>query len=215
MIPLFVLAGMWVSVDAGDAAQTITEMSRQVHVQMLFDYALIKDHQTNPVHGNFTPPQAFEALLANSGLQYEYVNSRTLTVTNPPQRHFSIPAGSACAALLEWYHEANIGVLWLATSTFCTHVTKGVEGDFRSLDALGQMVAGSGLTFMTYKDGSVILHEAQPPHQAVHVRRASPILQAVSHECTCAQTWDGSPIGHWCYEGAQIAYSQSCGVATQ
>jgi iron complex outermembrane recepter protein len=68
-------------VEAGDAATTLTEFSRQARLQLLFDYNLIKGHPTKALNGVYEPSEGLRRLLADTDLVFEFVNSRTLTVT--------------------------------------------------------------------------------------------------------------------------------------
>jgi outer membrane receptor protein involved in Fe transport len=80
-------------VEAGDATTTLTEFSRQAHLQLLFDYNVVKGHTTGPLDGRFTPADALRHLLANTDLEFDFVNERTLAVMQRPN-----PQGPAIAA---------------------------------------------------------------------------------------------------------------------
>lgn len=67
--------------EGGDATSTLTEFSRQAHLQLLFDYNVVKGHTTKPLHGAFLPSEALQQLLANTDLEFDFVNERTLAVT--------------------------------------------------------------------------------------------------------------------------------------
>ncbi|HEY6925354.1 MAG TPA: TonB-dependent receptor plug domain-containing protein, partial [Steroidobacteraceae bacterium] len=67
--------------DGGDATSTLTEFSRQAHLQLLFDYNVVKGHTTRPLDGTFLPSEALQQLLANTDLEFDFVNDRTLAVT--------------------------------------------------------------------------------------------------------------------------------------
>jgi len=68
-------------IEGGDATSTLTEFSRQAHLQLLFDYTLVKGHTTKPLEGIFLPSEALRQLLANTDLDFDFVNDRTLAVT--------------------------------------------------------------------------------------------------------------------------------------
>jgi iron complex outermembrane recepter protein len=72
-------------VAAGDATSTLTEFSRQAHLQLLFDYNVVKGHLTQPLEGRFTPPEALRHLLADTDLEFDFVNERTLAVMQKPR----------------------------------------------------------------------------------------------------------------------------------
>lgn len=64
----------------GDATTTLTEFSRQARLQLLFDYNVVKGHTTKALDGLFPPAEALRELLANSDLDFDFVNERTLAV---------------------------------------------------------------------------------------------------------------------------------------
>ena len=68
----------------GDATSTLTEFSRQARLQLLFDYNVVKGHTTGPLDGTYLPSEALLQLLANTDLVFDFVNDRTLAVT---QKH--------------------------------------------------------------------------------------------------------------------------------
>ena len=96
-------------IEGGDATTTLTEFSRQARLQLLFDYNVVKGHTTKPLDGILQPAEALRRLLANSDLDFDFVNERTLAVmqkrlpaesTQPavepgpprhPSRHAKIP----------------------------------------------------------------------------------------------------------------------------
>ena len=75
-----VLPPMEFHIEGGDATETLTEFSRQAGLQLLFDYNVVKGHLTKPLIGQFQPEQALRQLLANSDLEFDFVNERTLAV---------------------------------------------------------------------------------------------------------------------------------------
>ena len=103
-------------IEGGDATTTLTEFSRQARLQLLFDYNVVKGHTTKPLDGILQPAEALRRLLANSDLDFDFVNERTLAVmqkrlppesTQPavepkpprhPSRHAKIPKPTADGA---------------------------------------------------------------------------------------------------------------------
>src|SRR5258707_661363 len=67
-------------IQGGDATTTLTEFSRQARLQLLFDYNVVKGHTTEPLDGVLRPAEALRRLLANSDLEFDFVNERTLAV---------------------------------------------------------------------------------------------------------------------------------------
>lgn len=86
-------------VDAGDAAVTLNEYSRQAGLQVLFDFNVVRGRLTRAIAGDLDPDRALTAMLAGSGLVFDLVNDRTLAV---------MPAASASGATdtaLDWERE--------------------------------------------------------------------------------------------------------------
>jgi iron complex outermembrane recepter protein len=67
-------------IEGGDATSTLTEFSRQARLQLLFDYNVVKGHQTKPLDGSMPPAEALRRLLATTDLDFDFVNERTLAV---------------------------------------------------------------------------------------------------------------------------------------
>lgn len=67
-------------IQGGDATDTLTEFSRQARLQLLFDFNVVKGHLTKPLDGMFKPVEALRTLLANSDLDFDFVNDHTLAV---------------------------------------------------------------------------------------------------------------------------------------
>jgi outer membrane receptor protein involved in Fe transport len=67
-------------IEGGDATTTLTEFSRQARLQLLFDYNVVKGHTTKPLNGILQPAEALRRLLANTDLDFDFVNERTLAV---------------------------------------------------------------------------------------------------------------------------------------
>lgn len=82
-------------IEAGDATRTLNEFSRQSSLQLLFDYNLVRGRKTRAVSGEYAAPAALQRMLEDSGLEFDYVNDRTLSVT--PLGRDAEP-GSALAA---------------------------------------------------------------------------------------------------------------------
>jgi outer membrane receptor protein involved in Fe transport len=71
-------------VPAGDATRTLTDFSRQAQLQLLFDYNVVSGHTTPALDGVFTPGDGLRRLLANTDLDFDFVNERTLAVMQKP-----------------------------------------------------------------------------------------------------------------------------------
>jgi iron complex outermembrane recepter protein len=65
-------------------------------------------------------------------------------------------------AILEFYHQSKIEVLFLATDSLRKIRTQAVVGQFEPREALERMLAGTNLTFAFDSDHSVIIRQPQP-----------------------------------------------------
>ena len=68
-------------IGAGEATVTLNEFSRQANLQLLFDFRIVQGRRTQAVDGNFEPQDALRHMLADTGLDFAFVNTRTLAVT--------------------------------------------------------------------------------------------------------------------------------------
>lgn len=68
-------------IGAGEATVTLNEFSRQANLQLLFDFRIVQGRKTQAVDGNFEPQDALRHMLTNTGLDFAFVNNRTLAVT--------------------------------------------------------------------------------------------------------------------------------------
>ena len=66
---------------AGDARVALNEFSRQANLQVLFDFAALRDRQTHAVAGVLPPREALKSMLRDTGLSAQNVNERTLAIT--------------------------------------------------------------------------------------------------------------------------------------
>lgn len=66
---------------AGDAALMLNEFSRQSGLQVLFDFDVPRGMKTSAVRGDFQPGDALRQMLKGTALQFEFVNERTIAVT--------------------------------------------------------------------------------------------------------------------------------------
>lgn len=67
-------------IEAGDAARTLNEFSRQSSLQLLFDFSVVRGRRTHAVSGDFPAPVALQKMLEDTGLAFDFVNDRTLSI---------------------------------------------------------------------------------------------------------------------------------------
>jgi len=68
-------------IEAGDAARTLNEFSRQSSLQLLFDYSVVRGRTTRAVSGDYAPAAALQKMLEDTGLVFDFVNDRTLSIS--------------------------------------------------------------------------------------------------------------------------------------
>ncbi len=84
-------------IKAGSAIITLAEFVRQTGLQVLFESDAIRDHSTREVRGQFDAAEALGMMLEGSGLTYEFVNERTVTVR--PRPGLTRPASKTASPL--------------------------------------------------------------------------------------------------------------------
>lgn len=73
-----------VSIEAGNAAVTLSELVRQTGIQVLFETDVVRGHTTRAVSGRLDAAQALARMLEGSGLIFELINERTVAVRAGP-----------------------------------------------------------------------------------------------------------------------------------
>jgi hypothetical protein len=81
------------TIDAGIASVTLSEFVRQTGLQILFEPDAIRDHRTREVRGQFEAAEALQLMLEGSGLIFEFINDRTVTVRPETLQTAATPAG--------------------------------------------------------------------------------------------------------------------------
>jgi len=73
-------------ISAGTAPEALAEFVRQSGLQVLFDFDAIRRFNTHEVSGQLNPTEALSRMFEGSGLTFEFINERTITVRpRPPQ----------------------------------------------------------------------------------------------------------------------------------
>jgi hypothetical protein len=68
----------------GAAPQALREFVRQTGLQVLFEFDAVRHHTVQRVSGHFEASEALSVMLAGSGLGYEFINDRTVSVRPTP-----------------------------------------------------------------------------------------------------------------------------------
>jgi iron complex outermembrane receptor protein len=74
---------------------------------------------------------------------------------------FNLPSDEFPKAILEFYHQSKIEVLFLASDTLSQIKTQPVVGELEPRDALERMLKGTGLTFRFVTEHSVTIKQVQ------------------------------------------------------
>jgi hypothetical protein len=69
---------------AGTAPQSLREFVRQTGLQVLFEFDAVRHHTTRAVSGRLDPSEAIAQMLAGTGLAFEFINDRTISVRPVP-----------------------------------------------------------------------------------------------------------------------------------
>jgi hypothetical protein len=69
---------------AGTAPEALAEFVRQSGFQVLFDFDAIRKFNTHEVNGQLNPAEALSRMFEGSGLTFEFINERTISVRPRP-----------------------------------------------------------------------------------------------------------------------------------
>jgi iron complex outermembrane receptor protein len=103
---------------------------------------------------------------------------------------FNLPSDEFPKAILEFYHQSKIEVLFLANDTLSQIKTQPVQGEFEPREALERMLKGTGLTFRFVTEHSITIKQPEvasapppppPPPKALpqsvhHMASAGPMV---------------------------------------
>jgi iron complex outermembrane receptor protein len=73
------------AIDAQDAAGGLAQFSEQARLQLLFDYDAVQGIRTQPVSGSLRVADALGRLLTGTGLTFEVINERTISIVRDPE----------------------------------------------------------------------------------------------------------------------------------
>src|SRR5262245_43014708 len=71
-------------ISAGMAPEALAEFVRQSGFQVLFDFDAIRGFSTHAVSGQLDPGEALSRMFEGSGLTFEFINDRTISVRPRP-----------------------------------------------------------------------------------------------------------------------------------
>jgi hypothetical protein len=70
-----------IEIAAGPAGQALKQFVAQTGLQLLFDFEAVNGLMTRSVSGQLDAAEALKRMLAGTGLAFQFVNDRTVTVT--------------------------------------------------------------------------------------------------------------------------------------
>ena len=73
------------NIAAQDAAGGLAQFSEQAHLQLLFDFDAVQGIRTQPVDGHLRVTDALGRLLNGTGLTFEVINERTISILRDPE----------------------------------------------------------------------------------------------------------------------------------
>jgi hypothetical protein len=76
-------------ISAGTAPEALAEFVRQSGFQVLFDFDAIRNFSTHEVSGQLNPDEALSRMFEGSGLTFEFINDRTISVR--PRLPLAVP----------------------------------------------------------------------------------------------------------------------------
>ena len=71
---------------ASAAPVALAEFIRQTGLQVLFDFDAVRQYMTREISGQLDPEEALSQMFDGSGLTYEFINDRTISVRPLPPR---------------------------------------------------------------------------------------------------------------------------------
>lgn len=81
---------------AGTAPNALAEFVRQSGFQVLFDFDAIRAFSTHAVSGQLDPAEALARMFEGSGLTFEFINERTISVR--PRSPLAVPVAQPAPA---------------------------------------------------------------------------------------------------------------------
>ena len=73
------------AIAAQDSAGALAEFSAQAHLQLLFDYDAVQGIRTQALNGRLRVADALGRMLSGTGLTFEVVNDRTISIVRDPE----------------------------------------------------------------------------------------------------------------------------------
>src|SRR5262245_40590102 len=70
----------WFDIEPGTAAFRLNDFSTQSGLQVLFGFEAMRNITITPVRGNYKPFDALDKMIRNTGIKYDFVNRKTVTL---------------------------------------------------------------------------------------------------------------------------------------
>jgi iron complex outermembrane recepter protein len=99
---------------------------------------------------------------------------------------FNLPADEFPKAILEFYHQSKIEVLFLANESLSQIKTQPVQGELEPREALERMLKGTGLTFRFVTEHSITIKQPDVASAPPPPPPPKPLPQSVHHMASAA-----------------------------
>lgn len=80
-ISVAIAEALQLDIAAEQAPVALKEFIRQSGLQLVFEFDVVRDHKTRAIKGEFEAADALRAMLAGTGLVFQFVNERTVTIS--------------------------------------------------------------------------------------------------------------------------------------
>ena len=79
---------------AAAAPDALAEFVAQTGLQVLFDFDAVRQYTTREINGRLDPAEALHQMFDGSGLTYEFINERTVSIRPLPAPPLILPAST-------------------------------------------------------------------------------------------------------------------------
>jgi hypothetical protein len=131
-------------------------------------------------------------------------------------RDFDIPAQPLGHAMIEYGRQSGRQLLFDVDDIGELRLTSvPVRGHMSIVEAGRQLLAGNlRVVFVVINPNTLAVVVQPPPRQLNLIHKAIPKDEPTPHECVCAQSREGIPLGPWCWEGDELHHVPACRAPT-
>lgn len=163
-------------------------------------------------------PDTVDSLLLSAGGDLRY---RDLDCMEHVTEDYAIPAQPLENALTEYSRKSHLQMLFDNSAVAALHLTSSPLQGRMTLGTAGQrLLAGAPIKLIMIDQRTVAARVEPPeiPTKALMVTppQPKPARKAVSpeapnlHDCICAQSRAGIPLGPWCWAGEEMQHDPTC-----